>query len=68
MDIVRQNDGHHYVTNISAGDTKALNRLLNAAHTKARKVSPLKCMLLEIFLNMSGAGQVRVQRYNLRSG
>ena len=56
MDIVRQNDGHHYVTNISAGDTKALNRLLNAARKKAKKVSPLKCMLLEICLNMSGVG------------
>ena len=53
---MRQNDGHHYVTNISDGDTKALNRLLNAARTKAKKVSPLKCMPLEIYPNMSGAG------------
>ena len=56
MDIVRQNDGRQYVPNIINAGTKALNRLLNAARTKAKKVSPLKCMPLEIYLNMSGAG------------
>ena len=68
MDIVRQNDGRHYVPNIINAGTKALNRLLNAAHAKAKKVSPLKCMLLENCLNMNGAGEAHVQRYNLRLG
>ena len=52
---MRQNDGRNYVPNNSNADTKALNRLLNAARAKAKKVSPLKCMLIEIFPNMSGA-------------
>ena len=56
MHIVRQNDGRQYVPNIINAGTKALNRLLNAAHAKAKKASPLKCMLLENCVNMSGAG------------
>ena len=56
MDIVRQNDARHYLPNVSNADIKALNRLLNATRAKAKKISPLKCMLLEICLNMSGAG------------
>ena len=55
MDIVRQNDGRHYVPNISDADTKTLKRLLNAARAKAKKVRQLKCMLFEICLNMSEA-------------
>ena len=56
VDIVLQNDDRHYVPNISNAVMTALNRLLNAARAKAKKVSPLKCMLLENCLNMSGAG------------
>ena len=56
VDIVRQNDGRHYVPNIINAATESLNCLLNAAHAKAKKVSPFKCMLLENCLNMSGAG------------
>lgn len=56
MHIVRQNDGRQYVPIIINAGTKALNRLLNAAHAKAKKASPLKCMLLENCVNMSGAG------------
>ncbi len=56
MDIVRQNDGRDYVPNIRNADTKAMNRLTIAAPAEAKKVRPLKCMLLEICLNMSGVG------------
>ena len=56
MDIMRQHDARHYLLNVSNADIKALNRLLNAVRAKAEKISPLKCMLLKICSNMSGAG------------
>jgi hypothetical protein len=45
VDIVRQNDARHYLPNVSNANINALNRLLKAARTKAKKISPLKCML-----------------------
>ena len=45
MDIVRQNDDRHYLPNVSNADINALNRLLKATRTKAKKISPLKYML-----------------------
>ena len=75
--ILRQDNASRYVPNVSNADIKALNRLLNGARAKARQIispltrqiiSPFKCKLSEIQLNMSGAGLAHVLRYSLKSG